>query len=499
MTSSRYLIIAFTITIMLSVALGGLSLYHLNQNSTTVSQIYEHPFAVSNAGQSIETHILAMHRNMKDVVLLTSRDQLPAILKEIDDHEQAVMEEFNIIFDRFLGDKSSITQTYQTFLNWRPIRNEVLTLHALGNKEEAVKITKERGAEHVKRLQREVREFVIFAKHKAEEFYQKAKQERDQSILTVSIIAIISALGTTLIGLMVITSKKAQDKDTVQQNHLIDQNIMTATLDLDGNVKKISNALCRFLQTTKRDMLDKPSHFFENTSNRDDVVQNIFATIRTGKEWQGEICRINADGLQYFASSTVLPNFNEKFEIVGYTNILQDSTSKKLSVTDKLTTLHNRRAFEDVFEREVRLADRNSGKLTMAILDVDYFKLFNDNYGHPAGDTALREVADAIKSCLNRPNDYVFRIGGEEFAILLSDLDRAQSQTFLEVIRDAVESKQIPHEFSSVSSYLTVSIGAFVYSGMHKNSRVDIYNEADKALYLAKETRNTVVVHDRHE
>lgn len=493
------LIVGFALTILLSSSLGAFSLYYLSQISSTVTDIYEHPFAVSNAGQSIESHILAMHRDMKDVVLLTDETQLPTILKNIDSHERAVIREFNVIFDRFLGDKAEITKTYQTFLDWRPIRSEVLTLYSLGQKEEAIAITKLKGADHVKRLQAEVREFVLFAKAKAEHFYQQAEDKRKSSLFILSLIALISVVGISVIGFIVVRSKRKADREMAQQNHLVDQNIMMATLDLQGNVLKISNALCRFLQLSQKDILQQQSYFFENTSNRSQVSNSIFGTVETGKAWHGEICRIGSDGVQYFASSTVLPNFNEKFEIVGYTNILQDATSKKLSVMDKLTTLHNRRAFEEIFEREVRLAKRNDSALTLAILDVDFFKKYNDNYGHPQGDVALKQVGQILNQSLNRPNDYVFRIGGEEFAILLCDQSRSQSQKMLDSIRVAIESAHIKHEYSTVSDYLTISVGAFVYSGMSDTEGAEIYNEADKALYLAKETRNTVVVSGQHE
>jgi diguanylate cyclase (GGDEF)-like protein/PAS domain S-box-containing protein len=436
---------------------------------------------------------------MKDVVLLSDKTQLHALLESIDGHEQQVIDQFNVIFDRFLGDKERIAKTYQTFLSWRPIRDEVLNLHRMGKRNEAIRITQRRGAAHVLRLQKEVHEFVEFAIDKAEEFYQVGRQKRDSSLYVVTTIAVISVIGTIMIGVVVVSMKRKADKEIIQQNHLVDQNIMMARLDLDGNVVKISNALCRFLQTTKEDIVGQASDFFEISSNKENLCAHIFTTLKTGKEWHGEICRVNPDGMQYFASSTVLPNYNDHFQVVGYTNILQDATSKKLSVTDKLTTLSNRRAFEEIFDREVRIANRNDTRLTLAILDVDFFKLYNDNYGHPQGDVGLKQVATIIDGCLKRPNDYVFRVGGEEFAILLPELDRNQSQKVLDSIRNAIEAAHIIHEFSTVSDYLTVSIGAFVYSGMQGNGQIDIYNEADKALYLAKETRNIVVVTDRQE
>lgn len=181
-------------------------------------------------------------------------------------------------------------------------------------------------------------------------------------------------------------------------------------------------------------------------------------------------------------------------KLTGFTNILTDATSKKLSTTDNLTTLFNRRQYEDIIIREMRLAKRNGTTLTLAIADIDFFKNYNDHYGHPMGDKALSEVAKQMITTLKRPNDYVFRIGGEEFAFIFTDLNALESEKFLNEIREAIEDIKILHECSSVSNYITISIGAHIILPNSPMTNENLYIEADKALYIAKEKRNTVIL-----
>lgn len=496
MQQYRNLILGFVLIITLMTGLGGFSLYHLNNISKDVDNIYNHPFAVSNAGQSIQTLVFAMHRDMKDVVLVKDPDQLKATLEQVHRQEQQVLKEFDIIFERFLGNKVTIKQAYQTFIEWKPIRDEVAKLALAGKTERAAEITRTKGAQHVDKLLSEVHEFVLFAQNKAEEFHQQSSENRDHSIYVVATIGFLTIVISLLTAIKVTRLILRSNKALSQREHLIDQNIMLANLDTQGVIIDASNALCRFLNTTKEELVGKQSNFFDNSDSHSMLSEQIWKTIKTGKTWQGEIRHINEDGLMHWANSRILPNINDRYQITGFTNLLQDSTSKKLSITDKLTTLPNRRSFEDVLEREIKLSYRHGTAIALAILDVDFFKLYNDTYGHPQGDKALRDIANCIRGCLRRPSDYAFRIGGEEFAIIITEQDVAKAQDFLDRIRVEFEALHIPHQKSTVSDYVTISIGAYWSAGNQISDKNELYTEADKALYLAKNNRNELVVHN---
>jgi len=154
----------------------------------------------------------------------------------------------------------------------------------------------------------------------------------------------------------------------------------------------------------------------------------------------------------------------------------------------------NRRRYDESIVHEMRVAKRNNYNFTLAILDIDFFKKFNDHYGHPIGDSALQQVSAKILSFINRPNDYAFRIGGEEFALIFSNLSLEESRDYLNDIRKGIELLAIPHQESTVNDYLTMSFGACIIEPDSGLDEQKAYIEADKALYLAKENRNCVVV-----
>ena len=159
---------------------------------------------------------------------------------------------------------------------------------------------------------------------------------------------------------------------------------------------------------------------------------------------------------------------------------------KELSNTDPLLGVANRAHLNERLAQLYAIARRNTRPIGMVLVDVDYFKRYNDRYGHLQGDTCLRAVANAIKSCLHRQTDFVARYGGEEFAVVLPDSDLNGCLAVAQRIVYAVNALQLPHEASQVASVVTVSAGA----GSHVPHSADfnqLIQEADDALYRAKE------------
>jgi diguanylate cyclase (GGDEF)-like protein len=172
--------------------------------------------------------------------------------------------------------------------------------------------------------------------------------------------------------------------------------------------------------------------------------------------------------------------------------------NKKLenaSYTDSLTTLHNRRYFNFIYERELKRAKRNHTYITFMMIDIDFFKQYNDTYGHIEGDFALKSVAKVLKDTLKRPSDYVFRLGGEEFGVLMSDTDETHSARLARDICDAVSARELKHEKSSVSEFVTVSIGVVCCIADEALQDEVLISRADEMLYVAKESgRNRYVI-----
>ncbi|MFP4252037.1 MAG: diguanylate cyclase [Guyparkeria sp.] len=157
-----------------------------------------------------------------------------------------------------------------------------------------------------------------------------------------------------------------------------------------------------------------------------------------------------------------------------------------LSRTDGLTTLANRRAFEEVLGREWAVAIRTDLILSVVMLDVDHFKSFNDRYGHPAGDECLRRIAGVLQEAVRRSNDLAARYGGEEFVLILQDTDREGAMAIAEDIRRAVRDLAIVHE-DVPAGVVTVSIGVASRNPWDaSDSAAGLVRRADEALYLAK-------------
>ena len=185
---------------------------------------------------------------------------------------------------------------------------------------------------------------------------------------------------------------------------------------------------------------------------------------------------------------------NIKIEKLRQKEKLQLKLMKKLSITDTLTALYNRRFFEEMFPRQLKHAQNNNEYLTFFTLDLDYFKQYNDSYGHQKGDWALVQVANILKETFSRSDDYTFRMGGEEFAGIFLDDNIAHIHNRINQIRERLERQNIPHKGNPVEGRLTCSIGVFVKVVDIELDHQEIYRLADEALYEAKNKgRNQIV------
>ncbi len=165
-----------------------------------------------------------------------------------------------------------------------------------------------------------------------------------------------------------------------------------------------------------------------------------------------------------------------------------------LSMTDALTSIANRRRFDEVLERELQRATRASTPLALLMIDVDFFKAYNDFYGHQQGDDCLQRVAALLQSHARRASDLAARYGGEEFTLIAADCDAERAAALAETIRAAVEAMQLPHQASPLS-VLTVSIGVVSLTPTATTSAAQILGLADQAMYRAKDQgRNQAVM-----
>jgi len=193
----------------------------------------------------------------------------------------------------------------------------------------------------------------------------------------------------------------------------------------------------------------------------------------------------------------VVLNHNEYFVLV-----LRDATERRemesqlrrLVLLDALTGVSNRRAFDERFEQEFLRAARGHGALGLLMIDVDHFKLYNDTYGHQAGDKCLRQVAQALTATLKRPSDFLARYGGEEFCVLLPDADTESTLVVAELLLGRIRELALAHAGSQSGPIVTISIGAAVARPPVRGQMDNFLALADQRLYKAKQSgRNRVV------
>ncbi len=166
---------------------------------------------------------------------------------------------------------------------------------------------------------------------------------------------------------------------------------------------------------------------------------------------------------------------------------LQAEMLQRMAYLDGLTEIPNRRYFNERFAAEAARARREGGSLILMLADVDFFKRYNDHYGHQAGDACLRQVASAFQRALRRPLDFTARYGGEEFAVLAPGGGAAAAHNLAAALRREVHALALPHAASSAAAIVTVSVGVVCVDAWRDQDVDSLLREADVQLYRAKE------------
>lgn len=320
----------------------------------------------------------------------------------------------------------------------------------------------------------------------------------EKEILSLNIsMALMPDKKRVLISAKDISENKRKEKLINDYLELVDKNIITSATDLEGNIAFVSDAFCKVSGYTKDELIGKSHNIIRDPNTTKKVYENMWGTINVEKVWRGELRNKRKDGTFYWVSLTISPTYNENNEIIGYTAINQDITDRKkieeISITDALTKIYNRRYFNEIFPRILNGVRRNNDKICFLILDIDYFKQYNDTYGHQKGDEVLIKVASVIKHFARRADDYAFRLGGEEFGIIFKAEDETKSISFANSLLKEIEELKIEHKGSKVSSVVTASLGLMCTCPHNIKDEVELYREADKLLYTAKkEGRNRV-------
>lgn len=218
----------------------------------------------------------------------------------------------------------------------------------------------------------------------------------------------------------------------------------------------------------------------------------IFITGRTSQE--DEEYGLNLGAIDYITKP-----FNKaivKLRIKNYLDLkIKNDMLEKLSMYDGLTNIRNRRFFDETFEKTFNEIKRDKKSLAVLMIDIDFFKPYNDNYGHGQGDETLRKVAKALEKTIKRASDFVARYGGEEFVILLKDINKDGVEAVANNLLNAIRELKITHEFSKIENYVTVSIGVSYYNSSSDVTKLELLLKADETLYNVKNSgRNNFAI-----
>lgn len=438
--------------------------------------MYEHPYTVSNKLKEMK---ITVHQIHLDSLSVAERN---LNLREIGRKDALNQSLLLIIKERYLGDVgdvNSVVGLYEEWLEERLYDDDVNDIKEI---------------ELFNQLLAAISVLADYTDNKAAELYSNASVDSQQYGLYIGLGLFLATVLSLVLLMRTLKTLKAMTDDRRQYLNLIDQNVMITAIDDKGIIFDMSNELGRFLSKDKKEVAGKPLEevLFIDSKQYKEMWQKV----GSGQNWSGDL-QISASDDSKWLGVDVLPMQNNNYRYSGFRLLAHDITSRKslekISITDTLTGLLNRRTLDETIERTSRLSSRNKTPLTVAIFDVDFFKQYNDTYGHMAGDKVLTRLSSLVSKMLGRPDDYIFRIGGEEFCIIFNSKTIEDSKNYLDKIRKAVQDLEIAHEKSTVDKYVTISIGGLFLDGNNVVDTKVIFSEADDNLYKAKETRNQSV------
>lgn len=241
--------------------------------------------------------------------------------------------------------------------------------------------------------------------------------------------------------------------------------------------------------------------------NRTDELQTLYAShtepSESGLGLRAENwCTMPRAGNRLYLAIDAGPIFDDQGKLVAVVETLRDMTEQKLAQIalqnlascDGLTGIANRRSFDDRLQLEWLRSQRENQPLSLMLMDVDFFKRYNDNYGHQQGDECLRQVATTMATSIFRPADMAARYGGEEFVIIMPNTHGTGALAVAERVCERIRALAIPHAHSDVAEHVTASIGVATVIPQADHPATRLVSAADVALYSAKNSgRNRVV------
>lgn len=302
-------------------------------------------------------------------------------------------------------------------------------------------------------------------------------------------------------------------KQSEQQYRFIAENStdIIAHLTADGNYLYVTPVMEDMLGYAPDELIGFSPFELIHPDHRDELKQALQdATVNTEIKMLTFSYRMRKkDGEYIWMETTARDIRNEEGGLEGILTVTRDITNRKmieeglretneilqrLSSIDGLTGIANRRYFDEFLEQEWARGIRHGYSLSLIMFDIDYFKKYNDTYGHQKGDQCLQEVARTSANTFKRTTDLVARYGGEEFSVILPHTEWKEAFRLAEQLRKNIEGMKIPHQASEIAEYVTISVGVATILPNSISASAELIEKADQALYLAKRLgRNRVM------
>jgi len=343
----------------------------------------------------------------------------------------------------------------------------------------------------------------VLKKGYIDHFQNKCITKNGKKIIVDVSLAIMPENHRILIATKDITKEVSSQKKIEEYLEIIDENIITSSTDLEGRITYASKAFCNISGYSKDELIGQKHNIIKNMDNPVELYAELWDTIVKNQIWTGEVKNKNKKGGSYWVYMKIYPVFNEDGVKTGYTSIRHDITNlkkiEKMAIKDALTSVYNRHFFNQTIGKYIQNAKRNEELVCFAIFDIDYFKQYNDTYGHQEGDNALIKVANEIENNLHRADDYIFRLGGEEFGILFKSNSKEYAIEYCNQFIEIIQNLKIEHSKSSISKHLSISAGLVCEEASLIENETLLYKKADELLYKAKEQGRNQLAHNKKE
>jgi len=279
---------------------------------------------------------------------------------------------------------------------------------------------------------------------------------------------------------------------------IISEHVIYSTTDLKGIITDVSPAFCARSGYSKKELVGRSHSLLRATDVQDTVYRELWESIENNETWSGELKNIAKNGDAYWIKCIIRPLFDKKGKKSGYIALRENITREKEieahALIDEVTQIYNRRKINHDVMVAIERYERYGAPFSLVMLDIDHFKSFNDQYGHPVGDEILVKISSFILG-KTRHSDIFARWGGDEFALLLPNISKDQATQLCEKLRNAIAEKTctVLQRRFNITQHLTCSFGV---TAMRRDDTIDsLIGRTDRALYIAKERgRNRVEI-----